>query len=107
VAKKTTPNQPPEPTPQPVMAETRKSAKPHVHYHKEGSVWARGQLKGDTMVGYWEWFRKDGTRMRSGYFEDGVQTGEWITYDKKGRVYKVTTMKPKTAMNPLPAKSTA
>ena len=37
----------------------------------------------------------DGTKMRSGHFEDGVQTGEWTTYDKKGQVYKVTQMKPK------------
>jgi hypothetical protein len=22
-------------------------------------------------TGYWEWFRKDGTIMRSGYFKDG------------------------------------
>jgi antitoxin component YwqK of YwqJK toxin-antitoxin module len=79
------------------MAKVRKSPKPHVHYHKDGSIWAKGQKEGDTMVGYWEWFRKDGTRMRSGYFEDGEQTGEWTTYDKKGEVYKVTRMKPKTA----------
>ena len=43
--------------------------------------------------GYWEWFRKGGTRMRSGHFENGKQTGEWITYDSAGKVYKVTRMK--------------
>ena len=37
---------------------------------------------------------KDGTRLRSGYFKAGEQTGEWTTYDAKGRVYKVTRMKP-------------
>jgi uncharacterized protein YdhG (YjbR/CyaY superfamily) len=26
--------------------------------------------------------------MRSGYFEDGEQVGEWTTYDRKGRVYE-------------------
>jgi antitoxin component YwqK of YwqJK toxin-antitoxin module len=31
--------------------------------------------------------------MRSGYFEDGKQTGEWTTYDRKGQIYKVTKMK--------------
>ena len=46
-------------------------------------------------TGYWEWYRKDGTRMRSGYFENGEQVGEWTTYDKNGRVYKVTTIKAK------------
>ena len=44
-------------------------------------------------TGYWEWFRKDGSRMRSGYFENGKPVGEWITYDKDGKVYKVTTRK--------------
>ena len=43
--------------------------------------------------GYWEWFRMDGTRMRSGYFEKGKQVGEWTTYNKKGKIYKVTKMK--------------
>jgi hypothetical protein len=33
--------------------------------------------------------------MRSGYFDQGAQVGEWVTYDKDGAVYKVTKMKPK------------
>ena len=37
----------------------------------------------------WEWFRKDGTIMRSGYFENGEQVGQWTTYDKNGKVVKV------------------
>ncbi|MQA65997.1 MAG: hypothetical protein GEU76_08870 [Alphaproteobacteria bacterium] len=71
-------------------------AKPHIQYHKDGSVWAKGQTTGDVPTGYWEWFRKDGTRLRSGFFEDGKQVGEWTTYDRKGRVYKVTKMSPGT-----------
>jgi antitoxin component YwqK of YwqJK toxin-antitoxin module len=47
------------------------------------------------MTGYWEWYRKDGTRMRSGYLENGEQVGQWTTYDKNGKVVKVTTMKGK------------
>jgi antitoxin component YwqK of YwqJK toxin-antitoxin module len=43
--------------------------------------------------GYFEWFRKDGSRMRSGYFSKGEQVGEWTTYDKTGRIVKVTQMK--------------
>ena len=49
----------------------------------------------EVMTGYWEWFRKDGTKMRSGTLENGEQVGEWTTYDKTGAVYKVTTMKQK------------
>lgn len=43
--------------------------------------------------GYWEWFRKDGTKMRSGHFKKGKQAGEWTTYDKKGEIYKTTSIK--------------
>jgi hypothetical protein len=40
--------------------------------------------------GYWEWFRLDGTMLRSGSFAQGREVGEWTTYDKTGAVYKVT-----------------
>ena len=72
-----------------------KTAKPkkHVVYHADGSVWAKGSKMGEVMTGYWEWFRKDGTKLRSGYFDDDKQVGRWTTYDKKGEVYKVTEMK--------------
>jgi hypothetical protein len=75
------------------MATKRSAAKAHVVYHKDGSVWARGLKVGNVLTGYWEWFRKDGTKLRSGYFEKGEQTGDWTTYDKKGNVYRVTRMK--------------
>jgi antitoxin component YwqK of YwqJK toxin-antitoxin module len=39
----------------------------------------------------------DGSLMRSEYLENGEQVGEWTTYDKNGKVVKVTTMKPKKA----------
>ena len=67
--------------------------KDFIHYHKDGSIWAKGKMFGDQPHGYWEWFRKDGVIMRSGYFDKGKQTGEWTTYDKEGKVYKVTKMK--------------
>jgi antitoxin component YwqK of YwqJK toxin-antitoxin module len=79
------------------MAKKSNSSKPHIHYHKDGTVWARGTMSGEVMTGYWEWFRKDGTKMRSGHFDNkGQQSGEWITYDKSGQIYKVTNLKPKT-----------
>lgn len=65
----------------------------HEHFHKDGSLWARGQLLDDVPHGYWEWFRKDGSKMRTGHFERGAQVGEWTTYDKTGRLVKVTRMK--------------
>jgi antitoxin component YwqK of YwqJK toxin-antitoxin module len=69
----------------------------HTHYHKDGTLWAKGPMRNDVPTGYWEWFRKDGTKLRSGHFDEkGQQTGQWTTYDKSGRVYKVTTFKPKS-----------
>lgn len=66
---------------------TKKSkGKKHIVYHKDGTVWAKGNLVDKTPEGYWEWFRKDGTKMRSGYFRNGTQMDEWVTYDKSGRV---------------------
>ncbi|WP_430593547.1 toxin-antitoxin system YwqK family antitoxin [Humidisolicoccus flavus] len=63
---------------------------PFEKFHRDGSLWARGQHLGGTEHGYWEWFRLDGTIMRSGTFDHGAQVGEWTTYDKQGAVYKVT-----------------
>jgi antitoxin component YwqK of YwqJK toxin-antitoxin module len=77
------------------MAKKRSAATDHVYYHRDGSVWAKGRMIDSVMTGYWEWFRKDGTKMRSGSFENGEQVGRWTTYDKTGAVYKVTTIKPK------------
>ena len=70
-----------------------KSIDEYIKYHKDGSIWAKGQMVNGTLDGYWEWFRKSGTKMRSGYFKKDKQVGEWITYDKKGNVYKKTLMK--------------
>ena len=77
------------------MPAKRFKAKEHVHYHKDITIWAKGQMIDGVATGYWERFRKEGTIMRSGYFENGEQVGEWTTYDRKGKVYKVTKIKPK------------
>ena len=71
------------------------AARAYEHFHKDGSLWARGELKAGAMEGYWEWFRKDGSLMRAGSFVRGVQVGDWTTYAKDGSIVKVTTMKPK------------
>lgn len=87
------------------MAKAETKLREHIHYHRNGTVWARGQMSADdVMAGYWEWFRKDGTRMRSGCFEYGEQVGEWTTYDRTGKVVKVTKMKGKGATKPAAKK---
>ncbi|MGX6448242.1 toxin-antitoxin system YwqK family antitoxin [Patulibacter sp. S7RM1-6] len=62
----------------------------HVERHRDGSLRARGPLLDGRPHGAWEWFRLDGTKLRSGSFAHGEQTGEWTTYDREGKPYKVT-----------------
>ena len=75
-------------------SKSKKSSKSnYVKYHNDGTIWAKGTMIDDQPDGYWEWYRKSGVIMRSGYFDKGKQVGEWTTYDAKGKVYKVTKMK--------------
>ena len=41
------------------------TAQEYIQYHKDGSIWARGQTLDGVPTGYWEWFRKNGVKMRS------------------------------------------
>ncbi len=75
------------------MPTKKVTAKKFIKYHNDGTIWAKGKMADDQPDGYWEWFRKDGVIMRSGYFDKGKQVGEWTTYDKQGKVYKITKMK--------------
>jgi hypothetical protein len=65
-----------------------------IKYHANGKArWSKGKIIDGNSEGYWEWYRIDGTIKRSGYFEKGEPVGEWITYDQKGAVYKITQKK--------------
>ena len=72
----------------------------YIKYHNDGTVWARGSTLNGKPHGYFEWFRKNGAIMRSGWFEKGEQTGVWTTYDRNGKVYKVTEIKKKSSDPP-------
>ncbi len=62
-----------------------------IKYHANGkTIWSKGKMKDGKPDGYWEWYRIDGTLKRSGNFKAGAVMGEWVTYDKKGKVYKVS-----------------
>jgi len=69
---------------------SKSAKKKYVKYHNDGSVWAKGTTVGGVAQGYWEWFRKGGSKMRSGYLTNGKQSGKWTTYDKNGKAFKVT-----------------
>ena len=74
------------------MPETEFSEGLHEERHRNGSLRARGPVVDGRPHGFWEWFRLDGTRLRSGSFEQGRQVGEWTTYDRAGAPYETTTM---------------
>ena len=61
-----------------------------IEYYKNGGIKSRGKYKGKNMHGYWEFFRLDGSLMRSGSFTNGAQSGEWTTYSSTGKKVKVT-----------------
>lgn len=62
-----------------------------IKYHANGkTVWSKGKIVEGKPEGYWEWYRIDGTKKRSGHFKEGEPVGEWITYDAKGQPYKTT-----------------
>ncbi len=68
----------------------RSPQKKYIKYHNNGTVWAKGTMRNSVPEGYWEWFRKGGSKMRSGYFKNGKQVGKWTTYDTRGKAFKVT-----------------
>jgi hypothetical protein len=42
------------------------------------------------MQGAWEFFRTDGSVMRTGEFDRARQVGTWQTFDRAGRLVKET-----------------
>ncbi len=71
------------------MGEPSKPVLETVHY-ANGVVKMTGfHLEGE-MHGAWEWYRLDGTLMRTGEFDRGRQIGVWRTFDRSGRMVKET-----------------
>ena len=73
------------------MPEADFTAGLHTERHRDGSIRARGQVVNRQPDGCWEWFRRDGTMLRSSHFDQGRQTRGWTTYDTSGAPYEVTT----------------
>jgi antitoxin component YwqK of YwqJK toxin-antitoxin module len=59
-------------------------------FYTNGNPRYKGKYKDSKMHGYWEFFRKDGTLMRSGSFDLDRQVGVWTTYDQSGHPHKET-----------------
>ena len=63
---------------------------PHEELYGNGGIKLRGAHRDGEMDGPWEFFRTDGSMMRSGTFDRGKQIGIWRTYDRTGRIVKET-----------------
>ena len=63
---------------------------PDAAYYATGPVQSRGFTLGGEMHGAWEFFRSDGSVMRTGEFDRGRQVGIWRTFDRTGRLVKET-----------------
>lgn len=59
-------------------------------FYDNGFLKHRGRMKGSAMHGAWEFFRRDGSPLRSGRFQHGEQVGLWTTYDRAGSPHRVT-----------------
>ena len=61
-----------------------------IEYYKNGAIKAKGKYRGSKLHGFWEFYRLDGSLMRSGSFKSGEQSGKWTTFSATGKVVKVT-----------------
>jgi antitoxin component YwqK of YwqJK toxin-antitoxin module len=71
------------------MPKPAEATKDVAHYANGNVKFRGGHLDGE-MHGKWEFFRADGSKMRSGAFDRGKQIGVWRTYDRAGKVVKET-----------------
>jgi antitoxin component YwqK of YwqJK toxin-antitoxin module len=63
---------------------------PEVVYYDNGNVKYRGGYLDGEMHGPWEFFRRDGSTMRTGAFDRGKQVGIWRSYDRESIVTRET-----------------
>jgi len=54
----------------------------------------RGFTLDGQMHGAWEFYRRDGSLMRSGSFDRGQQVGIWRTFHRSGAVVRETVFPP-------------
>jgi antitoxin component YwqK of YwqJK toxin-antitoxin module len=71
------------------MEERSEPVLERIHY-STGSVKEQGFRLDGAPHGAWEWFRRDGSLMRTGTFDRGRQVGTWRTYERSGRLVKET-----------------
>ncbi len=68
----------------------RSDPTPETVHFANGMVKMTGFHLDGEMHGAWQWYRTDGTVMRTGEFDRGAQIGLWRTFDRSGRLVKET-----------------
>ena len=63
---------------------------PDIARYGSGALQSTGFRLDGEMHGPWEFYRKDGSVMRTGTFDRGRQVGVWRTFDRTGRLVKET-----------------
>jgi antitoxin component YwqK of YwqJK toxin-antitoxin module len=63
---------------------------PEIEQYANGKVKLKGSRLDGDLHGAWEWYRTDGSLMRTGRFDRGKQIGIWRTFDRTGRMVKET-----------------
>ena len=63
---------------------------PEVVHYPNGVVKMSGFRLDGEMHGPWEWYRTDGSVMRTGQFDRGKHVGVWRTFERSGRLVKET-----------------
>jgi len=61
-------------------------------FYADGGLKAKGRVTDGELHGRWQWWRKDGSLLRTGSFDRGRQVGEWTTYDRDSAPLKVTRL---------------
>jgi antitoxin component YwqK of YwqJK toxin-antitoxin module len=69
---------------------TKPVPKAHIEHYADGTVKLSGFHLDGEMHGAWEFYRLDGSLMRTGSFDRGRQVGPWRTLDRSGRLVKET-----------------
>ncbi|MFM1844782.1 MAG: hypothetical protein RI917_100 [Actinomycetota bacterium] len=68
-----------------INASYPKSSGEFMEFYDNGFLKAKGRYREGEMHGAWEFYRRDGSIMRSGKLSHGEPVGEWITYPRGAR----------------------
>ncbi len=61
-------------------------------FYDDGGLKAKGKVKDGELHGTWQWWRKDGSLLRTGSFDRGRQVGEWTTYGRDSAPVRSTQL---------------